>query len=328
MLDQFNSTTDAMMLELRDLSVHFPTKAGTVRAVDDISLELRRGEIVGLVGESGSGKSTVGRTALRLQDPTSGQIVVDGKDVTTLEKTALKHLRTHAQMIFQDPHSSLNPRMTIERIVSEPLIIHSNLRGRALATRVAELLQRVGLPNQFRHRYPHELSGGQKQRVAIARALSVEPNLLVLDEPTSALDVSVQAQILEFLKEIHKERPEMTSLFISHDLSVVRFLCDRIAVMYLGRIVEQGTVEQVFSNPKHPYTQALLSAVPLPQAEPDKTRIKLEGDLPSPVDVPNGCPFHPRCAQKLDYTCNAETPPRVEDGSHWATCHLLRRKDG
>lgn len=328
MLDQFNSTTDAMMLELRDLSVHFPTKAGTVRAVDDISLELRRGEIVGLVGESGSGKSTVGRTALRLQDPTSGQIVVDGKDVTTLEKAALKHLRTHAQMIFQDPHSSLNPRMTIERIVSEPLIIHSNLRGRALATRVAELLQRVGLPNQFRHRYPHELSGGQKQRVAIARALSVEPNLLVLDEPTSALDVSVQAQILEFLKEIHKERPEMTSLFISHDLSVVRFLCDRIAVMYLGRIVEQGTVEQVFSNPKHPYTQALLSAVPLPQAEPDKTRIKLEGDLPSPVDVPNGCPFHPRCAQKLDYTCNAEIPPRVEDGSHWATCHLLRRKDG
>jgi len=328
MLDQSNSSLPSPMLELQELCVHFPTKAGTVKAVDNISLDLRQGEIVGLVGESGSGKSTVGRTAMRLQDATSGQILVDGQDVTKLEGWGLKRLRTQAQMIFQDPHSSLNPRMTIERIVSEPLVIHTKTRGKALANQVAQLLERVGLPQQFRHRYPHELSGGQKQRVAIARALSVEPNLLILDEPTSALDVSVQAQILEFLKEIHRERPEMTSLFISHDLSVVRFLCDRIAVMYLGRIVEQGTVEQVFSNPKHPYTQALLSAVPLPQAEPDKTRIKLEGDLPSPVDVPKGCPFHPRCAQKLDRQCNTDLPPRVEDNAHWATCHLLQRNDG
>ena len=311
------------MLELRDLCVYFPGKAGQVRAVDHVSLKLMPGEIVGLVGESGSGKSTVGRAALRLQDETTGKVLVNGRIESGRHGEELKELRTLAQMIFQDPHSSLNPRMTIRKIVSEPLVIHTKVRGRELDNRVSRLLERVGLPAQFQHRYPHELSGGQKQRVAIARALSVEPSLLVLDEPTSALDVSVQAQILEFFKELHTERPNMTSLFISHNLAVVRFLCHRVAVMYLGRIVEEGPVEKVFAAPQHPYTQALLSAVPLPQAETSEERIRLKGDLPSPVNVPNGCAFHPRCPQAIAGTCDQQFPPRVDTATGWASCHRL-----
>jgi peptide/nickel transport system ATP-binding protein/oligopeptide transport system ATP-binding protein len=314
---------DAPMLELDRLSVHFPTKAGLVRAVDDVSLKLHQGEILGLVGESGSGKSTLGKAALRLNKATGGRIAVDGVDITHASRKALKPVRTKAQLIFQDPHSSLNPRMTIKQIVAEPLVIHTALRGADLDGTVTKLLNRVGLPAQFQHRYPHELSGGQKQRVAIARALSVDPDLLVLDEPTSALDVSVQAQILEFLKELHVERPRMTSLFISHNLAVVRFLCQRVAVMYLGRIVEEGPVEAIFSNPQHPYTQALLSAVPLPEATPCEGRILLEGDLPSPVDIPAGCVFHPRCPKAIDGVCNATPPEPIVKGQSWASCHLL-----
>jgi len=312
------------MLALDDLCVHFPTRSGLVRAVDGVSLTLKRGEIVGLVGESGSGKSTVGKTALRLVDPTGGKVAIDGFDITNATAKDLKPVRTRAQMIFQDPHSSLNPRMTIFRIVAEPLVIHSNLDRTELTKTVARLLERVGLPVQFLHRYPHELSGGQKQRVAIARALSVDPDMLILDEPTSALDVSVQAQILEFLKELHAERPRMTSLFISHNLAVVRFLCHRIAVMYLGKIVEEGPVETVFANPRHPYTKALLSAVPLPQAERNVDRIQLTGDLPSPVDPPSGCSFHPRCPRFEKGRCDTTFPDWVEDGASRARCHFAR----
>ncbi|WP_299730470.1 ABC transporter ATP-binding protein [uncultured Tateyamaria sp.] len=311
------------MLTLQDLEVHFPTKGGVVRAVDGVSLSLRQGEILGLVGESGSGKSTVGKAALRLIDPTGGQVLIDGTDITTARLRDLKPVRTKAQLIFQDPHSSMNPRMTIKRIVGEPLIIHTAIRGAELDQTVARLLERVGLPAQFLHRFPHELSGGQKQRVAIARALAVDPDLLILDEPTSALDVSVQAQILEFLKELHAERPRMTSLFISHNLAVVRFLCHRVAVMYLGKIVEEGPVAQVFSNPQHPYTKALLSAVPLPEATRGAGRIQLEGDLPSPVDRAQGCAFHPRCPVARKGLCDTKAPPRVDTGETWARCHLI-----
>lgn len=312
------------MLALDELCVHFPTKGGLVRAVDGVSLTLRPGEIVGLVGESGSGKSTVGKTALRLVDPTGGSIAIDGLDITKATMKQLKPVRTRAQMIFQDPHSSLNPRMTIGRIVAEPLVIHSDLSRTELDKTVAKLLDRVGLPVQFLHRYPHELSGGQKQRVAIARALSVDPDMLILDEPTSALDVSVQAQILEFLKELHAARPRMTSLFISHNLAVVRFLCHRIAVMYLGKIVEEGPVDAVFANPCHPYTKALLSAVPLPQAERNVDRIQLTGDLPSPVNPPSGCAFHPRCPRFEKGRCDTTFPDWVSVGASRARCHFAQ----
>ncbi|MEP4196462.1 MAG: ABC transporter ATP-binding protein [Aliishimia sp.] len=311
------------MLTLTDLEVHFPTKGGLVRAVDGISLTLHQGEILGLVGESGSGKSTVGKAALRLIDPTGGQVAIDGTDITKASRRDLKTVRTKAQLIFQDPHSSMNPRMTIRRIVGEPLLIHTKIRGAELDGMVEKLLARVGLPAQFLHRFPHELSGGQKQRVAIARALAVDPDLLVLDEPTSALDVSVQAQILEFLKELHAERPRMTSLFISHNLAVVRFLCHRVAVMYLGKIVEEGPVGDVFSAPQHPYTKALLSAVPLPEAAGASNRVRLQGDLPSPVDRPSGCSFHPRCPVAQKGLCDVKTPPIVDTKAGWASCHLV-----
>lgn len=313
------------MLTLTDLEVHFPSKAGLVKSVDGVSLTLRPGEILGLVGESGSGKTTVGKAALRLINPTGGSVSIDGIDITTASRRALKPVRTKAQLIFQDPHSSMNPRMTIKRIVAEPLVIHGIKAGDNLDSVVGNLLQRVGLPAQFLHRYPHELSGGQKQRVAIARALALDPDLLILDEPTSALDVSVQAQILEFLKELHAERPRMASLFISHNLAVVRFLCHRVAVMYLGKIVEEGPVADVFANPQHPYTQALISAVPLPEAGRAEARIMLEGDLPSPVNRPSGCAFHPRCPKARPDLCDKQAPAQTSTGQGWATCHLLDR---
>ncbi len=255
------------MLEIKDLKVHFNVgTANLVKAVDGVSLSIPAGKTLGLVGESGSGKSTVSKAALRLLAPTSGQIILDGKDITQLSGRALRPVRSSAQMVFQDPHSSLNPRMTIYRSVAEPLILHTRIRGRELRMRVSNLLERVGLPAQFLYRFPHELSGGQKQRVCIARALALNPRFLVLDEPTSALDVSVQAQILEFLRELQRGRDDMASLFVSHDLAVVRFLCQHVAVMYLGKIVEEGPVEDIFTNPQHSYTKMLLNAVPLPEA--------------------------------------------------------------
>ena len=315
------------VLELRDLHVHFDVSGRrgsriVVRAVNGVSLKISRGEAVGLVGESGSGKSTVGKAALRLVDATDGAVLLDGEDITRLRRADQRPLRRKAQMVFQDPHSALNPRMTVLRSVAEPLILHSELRGTALWRRVAELLEIVGLERQFLYRYPHELSGGQKQRVCIARAIALNPALLVLDEPTSALDVSVQAQILEFLKALQKEMG-LTFLFISHNLAVVRYLCARVAVMYLGRIVEEGATEDVFNAPRHPYTEALLGAVPWPEAEQPAGREPLHGDVPSPVDLPPGCSFHTRCLRHVAGTCDAVPPPEVEVGpSHRTACHL------
>ena len=315
------------MLELRDLHVHFDVsrRRGSriiVRAVNGVSLKVARGEAVGLVGESGSGKSTVGKAALRLVDATDGAVLLDGEDITHLRRADQRPLRRKAQMVFQDPHSALNPRMTVLRSVAEPLILHSVLRGADLWRKVGELLEIVGLERQFLYRYPHELSGGQKQRVCIARAIALNPALLVLDEPTSALDVSVQAQILEFLKALQKDMG-LTFLFISHNLAVVRYLCARVAVMYLGRIVEEGETEAVFNAPRHPYTEALLSAVPWPEAEQPTGREPLLGDVPSPVDLPAGCSFHTRCAKHIAGTCDVAPPPEVEIGpGHRASCHL------
>lgn len=315
------------MLELRDLHVHFDvSRRGRgqtiVRAVNGVSLTVAKGEAVGLVGESGSGKSTVGKAALRLVDATDGRVRLDGEDVTRLGRAAQRPLRRKAQMVFQDPHSALNPRMTVLRSVAEPLILHSDLRGGMLRRRVAELLEVVGLQRQFLYRYPHELSGGQKQRVCIARAIALDPALLVLDEPTSALDVSVQAQILEFLKAL-QEKMGLTFLFISHNLAVVRYLCTRVAVMYLGRIVEEGGTEAVFSAPRHPYTEALLSAVPWPEAEQPAGRLPLGGDVPSPVDLPPGCSFHPRCPKRIAGRCDTASPPEVAVApGHRTACHL------
>ncbi len=315
------------MLELRDVHVHFDvSKRGkgkaVVKAANGVSLAIAKGDALGLVGESGSGKSTIGKAALRLVDTAAGQILIDGEDITGLGRRAQRPLRRKAQMIFQDPHSALNPRMTIMRSVAEPLVLHSDLKGHRLESRVCELLTIVGLPRQFLYRYPHELSGGQKQRVCIARAIALNPSLLILDEPTSALDVSVQAQILEFLKQLQAEFG-LTYLFISHNLAVVRYLCSRTAVMYLGRIVEEGETEQIFTEPKHPYTEALLRAVPLPQAEQPDRGAPVTGDIPSPIDLPTGCAFHTRCPARIDGLCDREQPVdlTLADGRRIA-CHL------
>jgi peptide/nickel transport system ATP-binding protein/oligopeptide transport system ATP-binding protein len=314
------------MLELRDLSFHFDVSPGrrrvVVKAVSDLSLAVRAGQALGLVGESGSGKSTVGRAAMRLVEPTAGRIVLDGEDITDLDRRGQRAIRRKAQMVFQDPHSALNPRMSIMRSVAEPLVLHTDLRGAALRRRVAELLEIVGLQTQFLYRYPHELSGGQKQRVCIARAIALNPKLLILDEPTSALDVSVQAQILEFLKRLQAEFG-LTFLFISHNLAVVRYLCSRVAVMYLGQVVEEGETMAVFDAPKHPYTRALLSAVPWPEATQPPGRVPLTGDIPSPIDLPPGCAFHARCPQAIPGTCDVERPPvRAVGPGHHARCQL------
>ncbi len=315
------------MLELRDLHVHFDVsrrrkEKTVVRAVNGVSLAVAKGEAVGLVGESGSGKSTVGKAALRLVDATGGAVLVDGEDITRIGPAEQRPLRRKAQMVFQDPHSALNPRMTVLRSVAEPLVLHTGLRGAALVRRVGGLLESVGLERQFLYRYPHELSGGQKQRVCIARAIALNPELLVLDEPTSALDVSVQAQILEVLKTLQEDLG-LAFLFISHNLAVVRYLCARVAVMYLGRIVEDGETEAVFTEPRHPYTEALLSAVPWPEAVQPAGRRPLGGDVPSPVDLPSGCAFHTRCPKRIAGACDALAPPVIELAPGRRTaCHL------
>jgi len=306
------------MLETVDLDVSFASRAhkgAKIRAVNGVSLKLERGDALGLVGESGSGKTTVGRTILGLNPVTGGRVLFDDEDITDQLMGRNKSFRSRAQMVFQDPHSALNPRMTILRSVAEPLVLHTDLRGPALRERVAELLEIVGLQAQFLYRFPHELSGGQKQRVCIARAIALNPDLLVLDEPTSALDVSVQAQILEFLKSIQK-RLGLTYLFISHNLAVVRYVCNRTAVMYLGQIVEQGETGAIFGDPKHPYTKALLEAVPLPKSGQPRRGQPLKGDIPSPVDLPQGCFFHTRCESSMPGICDAGPVPvtALEDG--------------
>jgi oligopeptide/dipeptide ABC transporter ATP-binding protein len=280
-----------------------------VRAVDGVSIRVREGETVGLVGESGCGKSTLGRLILRLIEPTFGRVVFDGHDITARSQRELRPLRRRMQIIFQDPYSSLNPRMTVREIVGEAIRIHHLAKTRAQEeARIAQLLERVGLRTDAMDRYPHEFSGGQRQRIGIARALAVEPQFIVCDEPVSALDVSIQAQIVNLLVEL-QETLGISYLFVSHDLKLVQHLSHRVAVMYLGRIVEQGTAEALYDRPRHPYTVALLAAAPQPDPEHKRVRLVLEGEVPSPIDPPPGCPFHPRCVRAIPGTCNVQDPP-------------------
>jgi oligopeptide/dipeptide ABC transporter ATP-binding protein len=292
--------------------------------VTEIDLEIVTGETLGLVGESGCGKSTLGRTLLRLVEPTGGQIEFAGRDITAISQRDLRPLRRHMQLIFQDPYASLDPRMSIGQTIEEPLLIHQLATTKAeRGTRVAELLTKVGLRSEVGRRYPHELSGGQRQRVGIARALACKPKFIVCDEPISALDVSIQAQIVNLLEDL-QDAENLTYLFISHDLKVVQHICDRVAVMYLGRIVELAEAKQLYAEPKHPYTQALLSAVPRIEAAKRKDRILLTGDVPSPIDPPKGCAFHPRCPVKdKPAACFTELPQlRVLSNGTRAACHV------
>jgi len=316
------------LLEVKHLKKHFPIKGGVfsktigyVYAVDDINFTLGKGETLGLVGESGCGKSTTGRTILRLIEPTDGAIYFEGQDITTLDKSAMRALRREMQIIFQDPYASLNPRMTVGSIIGEPLEIHKIAKGSEKEERVASLLQKVGLRAEDMRKYPHEFSGGQRQRIGIARALALNPKLIVCDEPVSALDVSIQAQVINLLEDLQTEFG-LSYLFIAHNLNVVEHISDRVAVMYLGQIVELASDEELYKNPQHPYTEALLSAVPIPDPTVKKKRIILEGDVPSPINPPKGCHFHTRCMYK-DKICE-EVEPEFKDigGGHWVACHF------
>ena len=299
----------------------FGRSAPPVRAVDGVSFDVGRGETLALVGESGCGKSSVGRTLLRLQEPTSGEALYEGKDVFSLNRTALRQIRRRMQIIFQDPYSSLNPRMTVGAAIAEGIEIHHLAPRQEIPGRVAALLEEVGLDPTYARRYPHEFSGGQRQRVGIARALAVQPSFIVCDEPVSALDVSVQAQVLNLLADLQHQRG-LSYLFIAHDLAVVRQIAHRIAVMYLGRIVEEGSTNEILSDPRHPYTVALLSAVPEPDPSARRARIVLSGDLPSPSNPPPGCPFHTRCFHPLkDTRCRIEVPLLRPVGGTLAACH-------
>ena len=322
---------DPPLLEVRHLVKHFPVGggflgrgAGLVRAVDDVSFTIRRGETLGLVGESGCGKTTTGRAILQLERATSGQVLFEGRDLTTLDEVELRDVRRRMQVIFQDPYGSLNPRMTVGQMLAEPLAVHGIVRESAgRAARVRELLERVGLLPQHAFRYPHELSGGQRQRVGIARALAMEPTLIVCDEPVSALDVSIQAQIINLLEDLQRELG-LTYLFIAHDLAVVRHISDWIVVMYLGKIVEIADRRALYEDPQHPYTKALLAAVPIPDPELEarRERVVLGGEVPSPLNPPTGCVFHPRCPIAVD-RCPREVPELREiQPGHRAACIL------
>ena len=322
-------TTGGSLVEVRNLKKHFPITSGIfskisghVRAVDGVSLTIREGETLGLVGESGCGKTTAGRSILRLIEPTEGQVRFDGTDVLGLSRKGLRAIRRQMQIIFQDPYSSLNPRMTVGGMLSEALKIHKLARGRSLRTRISELLDMVGLRPDYARRYPHEFSGGQRQRIGIARALAVNPRFIVADEPVSALDVSIQAQIINLLQDL-QDRLGLTYLFVAHDLSVVRHISDRVAVMYLGRIVEIADSKQLYTNPQHPYTRALLSAVPIPDPRRKRSRTVLSGDVPSPANVPSGCPFHPRCPEREE-ACSRIVPELLELESNHSVACILR----
>ncbi|MBM4434596.1 MAG: ABC transporter ATP-binding protein [Chloroflexi bacterium] len=319
------------ILEVGRLTMHFPLtqgiifqrQVGAVHAVDGIDFFVEKGETLGLVGESGCGKSTTGRAILQLYKPTAGSVKFEGTELTTLGGEQMRRMRRKMQMIFQDPYASLNPRMTVGNIIGEPLEVHDLARGREKVERVQELLKVVGLNPYFTNRYPHEFSGGQRQRIGVARALAVEPEFIVADEPISALDVSIQAQIINLLEEL-QSKFRLTYLFIAHDLSVVRHISDRVAVMYLGKIVELADRQELYEQPLHPYTQALLSAVPIPDpaVESKRKRIILTGDVPSPVNPPTGCRFHTRC-WKAQAICSEADPEFIEHTPrHWAACHF------
>jgi len=317
------------LLQVKDLVKHFPIKGGLlgrtaahVRAVDGVSFELAKGETLGLVGESGCGKSTTGRCVLHLIEPTSGEVWFEGRKITGLDREAMRSLCRDMQIIFQDPYASLDPRMTVGAIVGEALVIHKLTRNdREYRDRIVELLETVGLSADHLRRYPHEFSGGQRQRIGIARALAVSPKLIVCDEPVSALDVSIQAQVINLLEDL-QEKFDLTYLFIAHDLSVVEHISDRVAVMYLGRMVEVAPARALYTTPRHPYTEALLSAVPIPEPGLKRTRIRLVGDVPNPINPPSGCHFHPRCPKAFE-RCKTESPMfREVSGGHWAACHL------
>jgi peptide/nickel transport system ATP-binding protein len=318
------------LLSVRHLTKHFPVKGGIFRrtrdevhAVDDVSFEIGAGETLGLVGESGCGKTTTGRAVLRLVEPSAGEVWLEERNVTTLPAKALGLLRRDMQIIFQDPYASLNPRMTVAAIIGEALVIHRLVRTRAeFESRIVELLELVGLNADHMRRYPHEFSGGQRQRIGIARALAVSPKLVVCDEPVSALDVSIQAQIINLLEDL-QDRLRLAYLFIAHDLAVVQHISTRVAVMYLGRIVELAPSRSLYQSPLHPYTEALLSAVPTPDPTARKNRIRLEGDVPNPIRPPSGCRFHTRCPIRQLPLCSSETPPLKETAEgHWVACHL------
>lgn len=322
-----------VLLRVENLVVHFPIlrgliiqkQVGTVHAVDGVSFDIRKGETLGLVGESGCGKSTTGRAIIQLNRPTSGKIIFEGNDLALMKGETLRHTRRHMQMIFQDPYSSLNPRMTVRQLIGEPMAIHNTHRGNEREERVANLLSLVGMNPSFASRYPHEFSGGQRQRIGIARALALEPSLIICDEPISALDVSIQAQIVNLLEDL-QDSLGLTYLMIAHDLSMVRHISDRVAVMYLGIIVELADCKELYTNPLHPYTQALLSAVPIPdpKAERMRQRILLQGDVPSPIHPPSGCRFRTRCPL-AEAVCSEVQPEfREVNPGHWVACHLVK----
>ncbi len=320
--------TGRVVLQVRDLAKHFPVKhglfgrvSGHVYALDGVSFSVHEGETLGIVGESGCGKSTLGKTVLRLLRPTAGQIVLRGNDITDMREGQLRPLRRDMQMVFQDPYASLNPRMPCGEIVGEPLTIHGLASGREKEERVDSLFERVGLRAEQKKRYPHQLSGGQRQRLGVARALALTPSLIIADEPVSALDVSVQAQVINLLKDLQRDS-KLAFLFVSHNLAVVEHISHRIAVMYLGKIVELADKKTLFATPLHPYTEALLSAVPVPDPRTKRDRIILRGDVPSPINPPSGCAFHTRCPYVKDI-CRVETPPLREVATgHLAACHL------
>lgn len=335
MLETDTAVASKTLLDVRDLKMHFPLTSGIIlqrvvgyiRAVDGVSFTIERGQTLGLVGESGSGKTTIGRTIVRLYKPTSGQMLFDDVDLAKLQGESLRQARRRVQMIFQDPYASLNPRYTIGSLIAEPMVIYNVASKKEIRDRTSELLRVVGLRAEYIDRYPHEFSGGQRQRIAVARALAINPELVIADEPVSALDVSIRAQVLNLLQSLQQQF-SLTYLFVSHDLSVVRHVADRIAVMYLGRIVELSDRDELYNAPRHPYTRALLSAVPIPdpQIEKHRQRIILSGDLPSPIKLPSGCRFHTRCPMAQDICREIEPVYEAKEGrEHYAACHFSEK---
>ena len=320
------------LLRVEDLKIYYPVagsgfgKKEFVKAVDGVTFEVKKGEVFGIVGESGCGKSTLGRGVCKLENLTSGHVYLDGEDITEYNDLRMRSVRKKVQMVFQDPYASLNPRMSVFDIIAEPLLVHHLYQDKAdLEKKVLDLLHRVGLDDYHANRYPHEFSGGQRQRIGIARALAVEPSLIIADEPVSALDVSIQAQVLNLLNEL-KHDLDLTYIFVAHDLSVVEYISDRVGVMYLGNFVEVGEKEKIYSNPMHPYTQALLSAVPVPDPTAKRERILLEGSIPSAHKPPTGCKFHTRCPKCME-CCKTLAPERYEvDDGHYVYCHLYDKE--